>query len=256
MSEGIYKILKEANPTNIDDIGFQARLEGLEVRDCILVLEPQNKCSLQLKIRSEMTDTVLETILRKDNGAIDIDGSRIGNADTRSKCSMTALGQKSGWNSHKNREVVGGSRNGRFPTNLILKHGADCYCEGTKKVEGGTAHQDNKEISNQVYGGEWNPKGVSGTAGYTSEDGTEEVPNWICEPSCPVRILDTQRGNRPGFSGGGQRSSNRVYGDMPSGEPSQTYGDEGGASRFFKQVQSEDELDTYLKTLIRENTNE
>lgn len=51
---------------------------------------------------------------------INIDECRVGTDDTRSKCSMTAMGQNSGWNSHNNREVVGGSEFGRWPANIIL----------------------------------------------------------------------------------------------------------------------------------------
>lgn len=51
---------------------------------------------------------------------INIDACRIGTDDTRSKCSMTALGQNSGWNDHQNKEVIGGSAKGRWPANVIF----------------------------------------------------------------------------------------------------------------------------------------
>jgi DNA modification methylase len=50
--------------------------------------------------------------------------------------------------------------------------------------------------------------------------------------------LDQQSGNRPGFSGGGTKGAGfraeYVGGDRRDTDlPAQTYGDEGGASRFF-----------------------
>ena len=51
---------------------------------------------------------------------INIEACRIGADDTRSKSSLTALGQNSGWNSHNNREVIAGSACGRWPANILL----------------------------------------------------------------------------------------------------------------------------------------
>jgi len=51
---------------------------------------------------------------------LNIDGGRIGTDNTQSKCSMTAMGQNTGWNKHNNREVMGGSNCGRFPSNVIF----------------------------------------------------------------------------------------------------------------------------------------
>jgi len=39
--------------TNIDSVGFQARLRGDAIRDCLLLLLPENKCDLRLLTRSE-----------------------------------------------------------------------------------------------------------------------------------------------------------------------------------------------------------
>jgi len=60
-----------------------------------------------------------ENVLKWGTGGINIDGSRVGTDDTRSKASMTAMGQNTGWNAHNNREVMAGSACGRFPANFI-----------------------------------------------------------------------------------------------------------------------------------------
>ena len=64
--------------------------------------------------------SIVENVLKHGTGGINIDGSRIGTDDTRSKASLTALGQNSGWNAHNNKEVIAGSECGRFPANIIF----------------------------------------------------------------------------------------------------------------------------------------
>jgi len=64
--------------------------------------------------------TVAANVLLHGVGGLNIDASRIGTDDTRSKTSMSAMGQNSGWNAHQNREVIAGSACGRWPANVIL----------------------------------------------------------------------------------------------------------------------------------------
>ena len=40
-------------PTSIDAVGFRARRAGLEVRDCLLILEPDNQARLGLLAKRE-----------------------------------------------------------------------------------------------------------------------------------------------------------------------------------------------------------
>ena len=70
--------------------------------------------------RKPFKGTVVNNVLEWGTGGINIDASRVGTDDTRSKASMTALGQNSGWNKHSNKEVIAGSESGRFPSNIIL----------------------------------------------------------------------------------------------------------------------------------------
>ena len=71
--------------------------------------------------RKPLTEkSIAENVLKYGTGGINIDGSRVGTDDTRSKASLTALGQNSGWNAHNNKEVIAGSECGRFPANIIF----------------------------------------------------------------------------------------------------------------------------------------
>jgi hypothetical protein len=81
--------------------------------------------------------------------------------------------------------------------------------------------------------------------GYADADGNETIPQWACEEGCPVADLDRQSGTLKSGSGtikrasGANRTGNQshAYGSesRPDGNPEIWYGDEGGASRFFKQ---------------------
>lgn len=84
---------------------------------------------------------------------------------------------------------------------------------GDKKVKviGATAHQKHHGKGQIVNPGE----GQAEHAGYRDPDGTETVEAWECAPGCPVAALDAQS----------------TEGDV-------TYGDSGGASRFFYQAKS------------------
>ena len=100
--------------------------------------------------------TVVNNVLEWGTGGINIDASRVGTDDTRSKASMTALGQNSGWNKHSNKEVIAGSESGRFPANIIFDEEAGKILDeqsGISKSTGGRS--GNKEgIWDGRYNGE------------------------------------------------------------------------------------------------------
>lgn len=114
---------------------------------------------------------------------------------------------------------------------------------GVKKVKviGATAHQKHHGKGQIVNPGE----GQAEHAGYRDPDGTETVEAWECAPGCPVGALDAQSGElKSGTAIGGlHRRSNKTantYGHF-AGERTEgdvTYGDSGGASRFFYQAKS------------------
>ena len=68
--------------------------------------------------RKPLAGTVAQTVLTHGTGGINIDGCRVGNEDTRSPASKTALGimNDDAWQA---KEVMAGSANGRFPANFI-----------------------------------------------------------------------------------------------------------------------------------------
>jgi len=139
--------------------------------------------------------TIADNVLKYGTGGLNIDESRIGTEEREYDLTMTS----------GNFETTGGGKNkksgkkkvvGRFPANLILSHSADCE---------------------QV-------KGV-----------------WKCNNDCPVKELDKQSGIKK--SGMMKAGTKRLMSDNPNvntygkWDPDETlddtYGDIGGASRFF-----------------------
>ena len=161
-------------------------------------------------LRKPLEGSVAENTLKHDCGAININATRVGD-QVMISTAMSSLGvmHDDDWVSKPIQPV---ESVGRWPANFILTHLEGCESKGTKKVKSGTAYQDNKTEKNYVYGGErgsFNPTKLNGKAGYASEDGKENVVNWVCVEGCPVKSVDQQ--------------SN------------------GDSSRFFKQFKTEDD---------------
>jgi hypothetical protein len=131
---------------------------------------------------------------------------------------------------------------GRWPANVILQHLEGCRCEGTKKVKGTGPRAGGSGSRFNDPGNLLSRKGHEGVrtdhAGLADKDGKETVVNWTCEPGCVVAQMDEQSGvsktpEKVTRGAGGQHGSFSPIGaqrDVPS------YGDSGGASRFYKQV--------------------
>ncbi len=131
------------------------------------------------------------------------------------------------------------TKQGRFPSNLVLSHNPDCVQVGTKKVKGITGgtkphkseapitqHGGFKESKNRPY------------FNHTSPDGTETVAAWECTEGCAVAMLDEQSGTSKS-SGGRTVKRSGKYEEGKVSAPGQWtnedpgFGDIGGASRFF-----------------------
>jgi hypothetical protein len=133
------------------------------------------------------------------------------------------------------------SRGGRWPANLILQHLEGCRCEGTKKVKppngSGRAGAGASGFQTSYVGGESKDTGFTG--GSVGEDGKETIAVWVCVEGCPVRTLDEQSGatiSKQSMRGVGW-SDSEVFGVGDLGfDTKRGFDDQGGASRFFKQV--------------------
>ena len=130
---------------------------------------------------------------------------------------------------------------GRWPANFILTHKEGCELKGTKKVK---ANVNNGGVSKTSIGGHNTYGGGKERVGtdYADKDGKETVADWACVEGCPIKELDQQSGVSKS-TGGRIGNARGVYSNQgrtgwgtghEKGDPG--FGDEGGASRFFKQL--------------------
>jgi len=201
-------------------------------------------------IRKPLDGTVVNNVLTHGCGGLNIDESRIKTTDSTFR---TQKPQNNGgsMNDGEWKGGVTGSEKGRWPANLILNHLEGCRQDGIKRVKGiggGASSGDN--AFGQDAGWNAHQNRPTNITRQMDKDGKETVANWVCETGCPVRALDEQSGV--------SRSAVRVGGVGENLDPTKEgwrfkraeggYTDNGGATRFFKSIQSD--LVSYLRDLI------
>jgi site-specific DNA-methyltransferase (adenine-specific) len=187
---------------------------------------------------------VAANVLRHGTGALNIDGCRLGYQSVADQASAIPQGRvtaKSGalagstQNSRERTEFQASNDGGRWPANVALTHHPDCESVGTRVVKGDPRQVgDGKRDSGFVDVGSSLGSGEPNAPVY----GDAEVEVFECHSDCPVRLLDEQTVK---LKGGGDLSgeepsksfSGEVYGDGRRRPAWQSYGDSGGASRFF-----------------------
>ena len=184
---------------------------------------------------------ISQNVLKHGTGAINVDGSRIGLTDDEpNNRGNRGLGRSSG--GHKTA-YIGGEKekqlkeyqqhNGRFPSNSVFLHHPECKQIGVKKVKGGSESGYNFEESNQD-----NPTKITKNIKSGIHYGKETVPNFQCHPSCLISKLDKDSGELKSGSHikGSPNGSNAAFGkELNRINDYDIQGDQGTASRFFKQ---------------------
>jgi site-specific DNA-methyltransferase (adenine-specific) len=185
--------------------------------------------------------TVAKNVLAHGTGGLNIDACRINAGGESIPHFSTTTGRKFGDVERRRaldyKVVRLGDRPanmGRWPANLILSHLVGCQCTGTTKVKG-------RQIAagSTGFGVGRDDSYIAGTGRVYADD--VEKAAWSCQPGCPVAALDEQSGDRPGMSGGGNKGAG-FRNEYVGGEKHDrvltvaSYGDHGGASRFFKIV--------------------
>ncbi len=189
--------------------------------------------------RKPLSETsVAANALRWGTGGVNIDGCRIGGTVRQVTQGVTQT--PTSYKVHTSLQTSQPSPLGRWPANLVLQHKHGCTIIGYRTL----------------------PEQVQTPEDEVELEGPEEVPVWECIPGCPVADLDEQSG----FSASRKMMRGVGWSDSPiyneSGDPDfdteRGFDDEGGASRFFKQVQPENAMSTtppqdlidYLSVLI------
>lgn len=219
--------------------------------------------------RKPLIGTVVENVLQHGTGGLHIDACRVG-ADvvsTHSRGTNAAFPKRptettveeSGRTARQDG-VEANPHVGRWPPNTLLSHVAPevvggCYVGGCQKIGTRTVKGDGHFPATRPAGSQ-----TSGPSGHVGQDNLEEsytgeetVETWACVPGCPIPALDAQSGAAgaaaPASSPlGVGRHDHGIYqpaalGFRTDGEGSAFYGDKGGASRFFPQLNFDPEFD-------------
>ena len=234
---------------------------GWFVRDSIKVITETESFNATL-FRKPFNGTVANNVLTNGCGGINIDATRISHSEpvktTNRKCRQDGRvfdDDSCGYDNIKNT-VASASPSGRFPANLILIH-PNCQKIGVKTVKGTPSDARKKKTSK--FSGIFGEGGVAtGKAGHGDENGNEIIINYDCVADCPIYKLDLQSGDKSGTRIGNpneliKKKGNKLFGGVQQETESEghCYRDVGGASRYFKQVHSLEELKEYLIALIR-----
>jgi len=195
-------------------------------------------------LRKSLEGTVAENTLKHGCGALNIDATRIGLGHHLPLGKLTSkrlsgdggLGAGSG-REGKREAFTPRPAEGRWPANFILTHLEGCELKGTKKIKEGKVNKDK--------GGSLRESGLYEdglkTRARNHFRGEEMIKDWACVEGCPVTELDQQSGvskstgGRIGNKGGAYSHLGETgfKDNAVKGDPG--FGDEGGASRFFKQ---------------------
>jgi hypothetical protein len=252
-------ILSEAPSTAIE-----GRLRGLELRDTLLILRPGPRVGFLFLFRAPLAEAgVTAQVMATGTGAIHVDACRVAYASEADKTPTVGKSGDGGLNPGIGANLPQHKPNwgawhvkdaGRWPPNVLFVHGPDCKRVGSRQVK--TSMGTVGALSARqggIMGKLGTRKDAGAACGYGDEDGLETVAAYECEPTCPVLLLDAQSGvttsgamkrEVPAYSG----SSSTAFLRGRSG-PSNQHGDTGGASRFYPQFASEDELLAWVSRL-------
>ncbi len=186
--------------------------------------------------------TVAANVARWGTGALNVDGGRLAHGTDVDLTSRQVNFDRMGYHGATQTNGVATYKPaGRWPPNVALSHTLFCEPVGTRRVRASQLHQviQRSQSASQSIGEQTD----SYCSGYAAPDGTEVVEAWACHESCPVFLLDQQSGERMSAL---RRKDYRppknsaIYGDVPyrPANPGNTYGDTGGASRFFYVAKS------------------
>ena len=237
----------------------RARKLDLEFRDALLVIASDGVSFAFLFRKSCSEPTVAENVLKHGTGALNIDACRVGTEEMRVTASDgTIKSQNRAMAAPNTGRIECGTKQGRWPSNLVFIHGNGCRDRGSRKVRG-----QNPAYRNEGKGANENgnvriftstrPAGQG--IGHADTEGFETVAFWECAPGCLAPELDNQsgttvskrapRGAAMGYDHDGAERAHDFVDLVGRG-----HDDFGGASRFYPQFESVDGFRDWLRTLI------
>jgi DNA modification methylase len=185
--------------------------------------------------------TIAKNCVEHNVGGINIDESRVGttenfdNLKPRTMLANQGSVKAEGFEGHETAPSLIEAQEklkqlGRWPANIILSHHPDCEHKGQSAE---TYNVNKLDDGASPFGQQVRPD-------YTPEQQTVVNEIYECHEDCPSAILDEQSGTKKGT---GKRKKGSKSGGIwkeSTGEPAgDTYGDSGGASRYFQHCSTD-----------------
>lgn len=227
--------------------GVEGSFRGWELRDTLLILLPGPTVLFAVLYRVPLSEpTMAAQVSKTGTGAINIGACRVRTNDKYNRAPAVSGFHGIGGYVKGSGRQSDSSDQGRWPSNLLLVHHAECVQRGVRQVN----EPEAKQMSRQIYG---KTNTLGRTLTFAGDDGLETIPAWECHATCPVRLLDEQSGDLA--PRGNINPTNRLmttgFTRGGSGEPGLVnYKDTGGASRFYPQFRSLAEALDWLTTLV------
>lgn len=222
--------------------------EGWELRDSIKVIL-QNSSLHATLFRKPFKGTVANNVLENGCGGLNIDSCRISHNDPMIIRKDFSSNTGDIFTRAKG-DSAGPSPKGRFPANFLL----ECTCEEVieGKSDGVVINNKNSQSINDTIYKLGHSKGEQEAPRAYKDTGATHT-----DSKCPCKKLDLQSGNTSSTrinnpKNGNKKVGNKLFGGVKQKVKSKShdYRDGGGASRYFKQFHSLEEVKEYLTTLI------
>ena len=219
-------------------------------------------CEPILLARKPLSEkTVAANVLKHSTGALNIDATRLAYQSESDKDSATPQGRTTARAGRLAGKAQGGGdrdeferpeQKGRWPANVVLQ----CTCDDPQPVPEKVRKRRGEESQTRQYDKE-------GATNFAAEPGIRrEGGGFVHESDCPAGMLDAQTGTlksgmmKPGQQRRKSKGKGGYHDHMPDeATASGTYGDIGGASRFFycpkatKKERGEDNTHPTVKPL-------
>ena len=170
--------------------------------------------------------SVAENVLKWGTGGINVDGCRVSHNEPIKILKKQEGGNKVYSQAGRYEDTTELKEEGRFPANIIL----ECICDEVIKGDKG-----------EVVYSERKADGSFGNASNKPRNNFTDKGDIHTNPMCPCRLMDEQSGVSKS-SKSNKVYDNELYDDISVNvgggqrSPESTYGDKGGASRFFYQA--------------------
>lgn len=200
--------------------------------------------------RKPLVGSVAQNALKHGTGGLNIEVARVGTTDSLNggAYAETGTSRADGWGMQRAGAGVYQQPTGRWPSNLILQHQPGCQRVGTKKVKAITGTLNGAWRYGHQYSGGWagaDDAALGSPVGFGDAEGMETIEAWDCTEDCPVAGLDAQSGEIPAQKirtdptsrlGNPDKVITYFGLDRRKSRPPEYLGEQGGASRFFKQI--------------------